>query len=287
MRNIFTKTPYHILLISVFFIAGLMISGCSPDTNEVEMMEPKQIFAQIAARGETTWDLVALGDSTPTGYGVGTPDSYVQVYAGYLEEDLGIDVAVHSWATNSTRTVANWAEVVRTNQELREDLQKAEVITIWLGWHDVIPKIGLGRGAPCYPQADEVDLDCLREATDPMQKGFDELLSEIVALVNPAETLILIADVGIPQRLTTRWKEDGTMDVLKRQAYEVWCDYIIQSANKHKVHVVHTYEVINGPNGDQDVPSEYLQSDGLHFNEQGHKLLADIHRQIGSEDASP
>ena len=285
MRIQFTETKTHILLFLLFFFTFPVILGCSPVQEEVEMMNPNQVIKLIAERGETTWDLVALGDSTPTGYGVGAQYSYVQILAGYIEEDLGVDVEVNNWATNNTRTVARWVEEVRDNQDLRDDLQNAEVITIWLGWHDVIPKIGLGKGGPCY-RRDEVDLDCLRGVTDPMQNGFDELLSEIVALADPAETLILIADVGIPGRFVAKWKEYGTLDLLKREAYEVWRDYIIQSASEHKVHVVHTYEVINGPNVDQE-SQEYSQSDGLHFNKQGHELLADIHRKMWSEDSSP
>lgn len=250
-------------------------------------MVPKHASTLIAERGETTWDLVALGDSTPTGYGIGADHSYVQVYAGYIEEDLGVDVVVHNWATNRTQTVADWVEAVRNNEELREDLRNAEVITMYLGWHDVIPSIGIGRGGPCYKRADEVDVDCLGEVTNPMQEEFDKLLSEIVSLASPDETLILIADVGIPSFFVARWKEYGTLDVLKRHAYEVWRDYIIQAAGKHKVHVVYVYEVVNGPNGDQEAPPEYMQSDGLHFNERGHKLLADIHRKVGYQYSSP
>ena len=132
-----------------------------------------------------------------------------------------------------------------------------------------------------------MDLDCLREVTDPMQKGFDELLAEIVDLANPAETLILIADVGIPNRFLARWNEYGTLATLKIHAYEVWRDYIIQAAGDHKVHVVNTYEVINGPNGDHEIDPEYLQSDGLHFSEEGHELLAETHFKLCSEEASP
>lgn len=246
-------------------------------------MVPKHASTLIAERGETTWHLVALGDSTPTGYGVGADHSYVQVYAGYIEEDLGVDIVVHNWATNRTQTVADWVEAVRNNEELREDLRNAEVITMWLGWHDVIPSIGIGRGGPCNERADEVDLDCLGEVTKPMQEGYAKLLSEIVSLASPDETLILIADVGIPSLFIARWKEYGTLDVLKRHAYEVWRDYIIQAASKHNVHVVHTYEALNEPNGDQEMPPEYMQSDGLHFNEHGHRRIADIHRKVGYE----
>jgi lysophospholipase L1-like esterase len=287
MDSILKGIKPHKLLIGIL-IAASMISACFPvSQKEDETMIPKFASTFIAERGDTSWDLVALGDSKPTGYGVGVDHSYVQVYAGYIEEDLGVDVAVHNWATNNTRTVADHVEAVRSNQELREDLRNAEVITIWLGWHDVIPSIGIGRGGPCYKRADEVDVDCLAEVTNPMQKGFDKLLSEIVSLASPDETLILLADVAIPSLFIARWKEYGTLDLLKRHAYEVWRDYIIQAASKHKIHVVYTYEVVNGPKGDQEVPSEYMQSDGLHFNEQGHKLLADIHRKVGYQYSSP
>jgi lysophospholipase L1-like esterase len=230
-----------------------------------------------------TWDLVALGDSTPTGYGVGADNSYVQVYAEYIEQDLGVGVVVHNWATNSTRTVAEWAEEVRTNDELRGNLRNAEIITIWLGWHDVIPNIGVPRGGPCYPQTQEVDVDCLAEVTNSMDLAFEDLLLEIVSLASPRETLILIADVGIPPVFVAGWKEDGTFDDLKRHAYQVWREYIVQAAARHGVYVVNTYEVLNGPNGDQEMSPDYVQSDGLHLNEQGHRLLAERHRQVGYE----
>jgi hypothetical protein len=246
-------------------------------------MVPKHASTLIAERGDTIWDLVALGDSTPTGYGVGAEHSYAQIYAGYIEEDLGIDIVVHNWATNSTRTVTDWVEEVRNNEELGEDLRNAEVITMWLGWHNVIPSIGIGKGGPCYKRDGEVDVDYLGEVTKPMQEGYDKLLSEIVSLASPDKTLILIADVGIPSLFIARWKEYGTLDILKRHAYEVWRDYILQAASKHNVHVVHTYKVLNGPHGDQEMPPEYMQSDGLHFNEHGHRRIADIHLKVGYE----
>ncbi|HCB49207.1 MAG TPA: hypothetical protein DEP47_06735 [Chloroflexi bacterium] len=271
-----------VLIVVVIF--GLWTSGCGASgSSDTGAGGPRNAATLIAERSDTTWDLVALGDSTPTGYGVGADHSYVQVYAGYIEDDLGVDVAVHNWATNTTRSVAGWVEEVHNNEDLREDLRNAEVITIWLGWHNVIPSIGVGRGGPCYARADEVDLDCLREVTNPMQDEFDQLLSEIVSLANPAETLILIADVGIPSLFVARWKEYGTLDLLKRQAYEVWRDYIIQAASKHKVHVAHTYEIVNGRNGNQEMPPEFMQSDGLHFNEEGHNLIADVHCKVGYE----
>lgn len=251
------------------------------------MTAPRHASKLIAERGQTTWDLVALGDSTPTGYGVGADHSYVQVYAGYVEKDLEVDVVVHNWATNEVKKVADWAEAARNNEELREDLRNAEIITIWLGWHDVIPSIIIERDDSTYDLCREVDVRRLREVTDPMQDAFDRLLSEIVSIALPDETLILIADVGIPSLFVKRCKEYGILEIWKQHAYEVWRDYIIQAARKHNVHIVHTYEVINGQNGDQEMPSKYMQSDGLHFNKQGHKLIAVIHREMGYQYSCP
>lgn len=244
---------------------------------------PRHGSTRSPHRGNTTWDLVALGDSTPTGYGVGGENSYVQVYAEYIEEDLGVGVVVHNWATNSIRTVAEWVGEVRNNDELRSDLGDAEIITIWLGWHDVVPALGTPRGGPCYPRSKEVDLDCLAKVTNPMEAAFEDLLSEVVSLGSPGETLILIADVGIPPLMVAKWKEEGTFDRLQRHAYEVWREYIVQAAGRHGAHVVNTYEVLNGPSGDREMSPDYVQSDGIHLNDKGHALLADRHRQVGYE----
>lgn len=196
-------------------------------------------------------------------------------------------VTVHSYATGSRRMVADWVEVVQSNEALREDLRDAEAITIWLGSHDLLRAVGLGRGGPCYPRAGEADLECLRRMTDRMQEGFDLLLSEIVALASPAQTLILIAEIGIPPPMVAAWQEDGTFALLKHHAYEVWRDHLIQAAEKHQVHVVPTYEILNGPAGDLRTPAEYLQPDGIHLNAKGHKLIADVHRSVGYEYSSP
>jgi lysophospholipase L1-like esterase len=265
-------------------VCALVLCACSPvSTGGVGTVVPQHASTRIGQRGDTTWDLVALGDSTPTGHGVGVDNSYVQLYAEYIEEDFGVGVVVHNWATDSTRTVAEWAEEVRNNDELRGDLRNAEVITIWLGWHDVIPHIGVPRGGPCYPRSREVDWDCLAEVTAPMEGAFKDRLSEIVSLASSSEALILIADVGIPPLFVASWKEDGTFDDLRQHAYKVWRAYIVQAASRHGVYVVNTYEVLNGVNGDQEMSPDYVQSDGLHLNAQGHRLLADRHRRVGYE----
>jgi hypothetical protein len=116
-----------------------------------------------------------------------------------------------------------------------------------------------------------------------MELAFEDLLAETVSLASPVDTLILIADVGIPNLFVARWKEDGTFDDLKQHAYQVWREYLVQAAARHGVYVVNTCGLLNGPNGDQEMSPDCVQSDGLHLNERGHRLLAERHRQVGYE----
>lgn len=66
--------------------------------------------------------------------------------------------------------------------------------------------------------------------------------------------------------------------------YEVWRRYIVQAARKHGAHLVPTHKIINDPLKGDLLPDKYVQSDGLHFNEIGHKLIADAHVKIMFED---
>jgi hypothetical protein len=190
-------------------------------------------------------------------------------------------VIVHNWATNRTRTVADWAEVVRTDEELRRDLKAARIVTMWLGWHDIL--------SACFqPDTGLDDPRCAGEASRRMEQGYDELLSEVVSLADPAKSLVRgIADVGIPTLLVSNWKTKGIFEDMKEQAYEAWRHHIYQAAARHRVTVVETYTTINGPDGDEATSAEYMQPDGLHFNKAGHRLLAQLHREVGYEYAKP
>jgi lysophospholipase L1-like esterase len=240
-----------------------------------------QGFLFLEGGNDLNWNLVALGDSTPSGYGVRSNRSYVEIYADYIREDLVVDVTVKNWSSNDLLTLTDHVRFIRSNETLRSDLRHAQVILVWVGWHDLIPHIGTPRGGFCYPRAGEVNLECLRNVTRPMEEGYNLLLSEIVSLANPNKVQILIADVGIPALLVNGWKEDNIFEVLRQNAYEVWHGYIILAAKIHNIRVVPTYKALNGPGGDQVLPPKLVQGDGLHLNEMGHALIADIHRKMG------
>jgi len=224
-----------------------------------------------------TWDYVALGDSTPTGYGV--QKSYIDIYADYIEADLGVTVRVHNWARNG-QSAAQLLAALQGDQALRDDIHEAEVITIWTGANDILPRVGIYPAGGICGKWEELDMECVREGVTTLKASIDAIIAEILSLRGPDETLILIADVGNP--LASQWKELGLLDELKGPVMEDWINHIGQAAEKNNLYVVHTYRVINGPNGDNEgAPPEISQVDRLHFNEEGHRLLADLHREVG------
>jgi lysophospholipase L1-like esterase len=224
----------------------------------------------------TTIDLVALGDSTPAAYG--TVRSYAQIYATYMEEDLSVVVRFHQWARNGQRASELLANL-QQDQALRDAIGQAEVITIWTGFNDIFPAIGIDpRGGVCGPWAD-LDLNCASVRVAALKSAIDGIVAELLDLADPGKTLILFADVGNP--LASRWQELGLLDELKGPIMEAWIDHVSEACEGTGFRVVHTYQALNGPRGDQVVDPGIMQDDGLHLNSDGHKLLADIHRQLG------
>ena len=228
-------------------------------------------------------DLVALGDSTPAGFGV--VQSYVDIYAEYVEADLGVAVRVHNWARGGQHA-AEMLTVLQSDHTLRDDIREAEVITIWTGMNDVFVGVGAEPKGGVCGNWEGMDMDCIGERVERLKGNIDAIIAEILSLRSSDETLVLIADVGNPH--ASQWQELGLLDELKGPVMEEWITHIAKAAEENNIQVVHTYRIINGPNGDNEgAPPEITKADGLHLNGDGHRLLADLHRQVGYGPLDP
>jgi lysophospholipase L1-like esterase len=215
-----------------------------------------------------TWSYVALGDSCGTGVG---EKNYVEFFADYLRQDLEVDVEVFNYArpNESTGVLLNR---LQTKAELREAVADANVITIWTGWKDLRNPLSEYQNEMCGG-AD--NLDCIRKAVDQINTNIEAILDEILVLNSSEETRVMIADGDIP--FVSKWKYHGWFDVLQNEAYESWRDHLVAAAKARDIIVVYTYETLNGPSGDQKLEGIYLE-DGYHYNSEGHRLIADLHR---------
>jgi lysophospholipase L1-like esterase len=228
------------------------------------------------ATSTETIHLVALGDSTPAAYGV--VRSYVDMYADYMRQDLGVQVEVHNWARNGLGASEVW-DALRGDGRLRADVRRADVITIWAGFNDIYPAIGVDPGgATCGPWTD-LDLECVSRRVAGLCGSIDGIVEELLSLVDPQEALILFADVGNP--LSARWAAAGLLETLKGPVMEAWIDHVSEACEGTGIHVVHTYRALNGPRGVDEVDPALAQEDGLHLSAKGHELLAELHREVG------
>jgi len=236
------------------------------------------VFLCVGCSVDRTWDYVALGDSYPAGYGA--ERSYVDYYAEHMEKDLGGRVEVHNYARTGL-TSSELLSQVRSDEELRETIRNAEVITIWVGWNDFRVSLTQFYTGTC---GGEQNLDCIRESVTRLNGNIDVLLDEILSIANPQDTLIRIADTGIPPIFLTTWKQHGWFETLQESCFEAWRDHLVAAASQRDITVVYTYRILNGPAGDEKMRGIY-QSDGIHFNDKGQRVIADLHRQVGYEFA--
>lgn len=228
-------------------------------------------FAGCAGR---TWDYVALGDSYPAGYGA--QKSYVDYYAEYIQADLGVQVKVHNFSRTGLTTAALLNQV-RNDEQIRIALQDAEVITIWIGWNDFTGSLAQYKAETC---GGDENLDCISNATRTFDQNIGLILDELLTLADPQNTIIRIADVGIPALFIHDWQQQGQFERLRNPAFEAWRNYLVNAANQRNLTIVPAYHTLNGSDGDELIPGIY-QSDGIHFNDKGQRLIADLHREAG------
>lgn len=239
-------------------------------------------FRPTAGGGAEPWDLVALGDSNVSGWGVRadepyTPEAaYPGAYAQLLADQQGVEIVLHSYYPdqlgNEFRTIAEWTDVLRTDQSMRADLASADVVTVLIGYHNLVPAVVLGGCGPTWPDPLR---KCLAAATAPMAADFDQLYGEVVKLVSDGVP-VLVNDYGIPGPVYDRWSSDPAWPEIRRAVYEDWRDALEDAATAHGFRTIHTYRGLNGTDGRPRYDWSSITTDGWHFNSDGHRLVARI-----------
>jgi len=218
-----------------------------------------------------TWKLVALGDSFPAGFGVGGI-SYIDHFIKMLRMDNNINVDVVNFAQSGART-SDLLLQLQSNLILQEKLQTADIVTIWIGWNDMIYALSLFDSKVC---GGVDNLDCIRKAAKQINNNLDGIYDCIMKLIQPSKAKVFIADYFIPPALIEMWHEHGDYASIKEAAYESWRRYLVSEAEERGIQVVGTYQALNGPEGITMLEGK-TQADGFHLNRKGHKNLAEIH----------
>jgi hypothetical protein len=220
------------------------------------------------------WDYVAFGESITMGM--------TSRYAKILEQDLGVAITLHDWQTPDAHS-SNLLEKLRTNDQLRQELQEAEVITL------NIPLGVIASAMRIYAFGDPGDCggadnqDCIREAFSIYMTDTEEIIAEIVALRRPSEALIRIMDTW--QIKVRETKEAGTFEMYN----EYWREantHIAEVATSYGIPVAFVFDAFMGEGGIVD-PRDLglVQEDGLHPTKDGSDLVAELFRNLGYDYA--
>lgn len=219
-------------------------------------------------RGET-WDYVVLGSSIGTWW--------TKYYLELIESDLGVKIQYHYYYVPSQPVSALLANVMN-NKQLREDVRNAEIITIGVGSADMFKAID------DYSKFSQSDRQKLEEAVEIFRETYNSMLSEVVSITSPTDTIIRIMDFYFPW--VGRYKEMGVYSSVK-QYWMKFNECIIQAGSQYSIPVAHVFEAFNGPLGDDDpADKDYLSLDGKHPNVKGMKLIAEEFRKLGYQRAS-
>ena len=233
--------------------------------------------AEQAARTTTTvakakWDLVAIGDSTPGAYGILPDEAYTRVYASMLADELGITVTVRDHATWEERTLADWYDVVGTDESLRHDLARAEIITLFVGGHDIAGAV-MGGCTGSWPKPLE---ECFRASTASMPRDFDRLLGAIRDVVPERAKILIGYDGGLPPAVTEVWSAKPYWPEMRQILVDGWRPGLQAAAKTHDATIIPFNDATSDDNGENLHP-EFIQGDGIHFNVDGHRFLAELH----------
>jgi GDSL-like Lipase/Acylhydrolase family len=211
------------------------------------------------------WNYVALGDSFTWGF--------VDLYAGYIEADLGARVTIHNFSVGGQGS-DELLKSLREDKSLRALLQTAEVTTF------MIPMTYFKEPSIAYINGgDSANQEGMRAAFDLYRRDADGIFMELLSLRKPLEAILRVMDCYLPPFLFWEWKKTGAFEQLK-----VWWDafngHVAQLAAEYHIPLARVREVFNGTSGETN-PVEYIGEDGWHTNERGAERIAKLHRELG------
>lgn len=249
---------------------------------EIEPLKKKAEPTTAAESGDSTWDMVVLGDSL-------VADDYSvlpEAYAALIEEDLGVEVEIQNLAVGG-ETTQSLLTNVQKYPWYREPLQEAEVILISVGGGDLphMEKRFFGGEPGDCGGAD--NQDCLRQQLEESQADWDALLAQISSLVDPRETLIRPIIPGVFEYFARVYKaHPEDVDVYNSYVVALY-EHMARSCAERGIAVLDLYALYDGPNADPSLPEIAGTGDGVHVSDEGDAVIADLLHELGYDPIAP
>jgi len=255
--------------------------------------------------------MVVVGDSIPFG-GHFCPGcaSFVDQYAGTLEERLGARVSVKNRSRDDGAGLPELVDQVTSEDVLRGQLGTADLVLVSIGANNALPDYGSrpagGSATGCYehlaPGIADEELALLAGLTPACSKAialawapsFDTIFGTIAELRAGRPTALLWLNIpdgnlnnpNIKPNVDAKTFEKIELAIVAN--YDSWNAVGCERAQAHGFICVDVYHAMNGSDGSQ--PFGDLSIDGAHPSQKGNdviaKLLADVDVSVVSPPPS-
>jgi hypothetical protein len=244
--------------IAIGLILGVLLAACSIIQSEIEPQK------KIEPSG-VEWDYLPLGDHWTASA------EWPEIYAAYIEADLGVTVTIHNWASGE-QTSATFLEMLQENSSLRAQVHNAEVVTLWTGGYIVSEALTSHRHS-CDP-----------ELVAAFGTDLESILDEIIALRRMNGTIIRLLEFFQPR--VNILDEMGILGE-KKICLTALNERVHQAAFKYEIPVASVHRVFNGPDGSDDAADRGYLTNIRKFSLAGETAIADLLRELGYEPQSP
>jgi hypothetical protein len=165
---------------------------------------------------------------------------------------------------------------ILNNEQWREDLRQAEMVTLSIGFNDATPSLHAYEKQKC---GGEDNLDCMREIYETLKSNYDAMLDELLELCAPG-TIIRV--VTLYHGDLAQWGYPNSAPL-----YRTLNEQILASASERNIPVARADVAFNGPEGGQTPDSEYIQPNSIHTTPLGAAVIGNLLRDLGYEVTVP
>jgi lysophospholipase L1-like esterase len=243
------------------------------------------LSAGPGASAQEQWRYTALGDSLATG--ILSFRGYVPRYRDYVGADAGASVSLSNLGQNGW-TSADLLNALQNDPNFQYNVATSEVVTWDIGGNDLRAARSSYKAKTCGGFDNQ---DCLRGAVAQFKSNWDLIAYAITYYRWTGDTVIRTMDIYNPyvaadkKANTIKDRIDGGNDfvVFKRYLDEVNA-HIASTETRlgRAVPYAQVYRAFNGPSGADDPKAKgYIAFDGLHPSDTGHRVIADLLRQLG------